>query len=64
MLAIADAFEIKQTVKISDENLNGHIVKLITKSAEILAIADSGCLMSFLNEQTGRRIQQNDKSNI
>ena len=64
MLAKADAFEIKQTLKISDEDLNGHIVKLKTKSAEILAIADSGCPMSFLNEKTARRIQQNDKSNI
>ena len=28
MLSISDAFEIKQTVKISEEGLNGHIVKL------------------------------------
>ena len=64
MVAIADAFEIKQTVNISDEDLNGHIVKLKTKSAGILAIADSGSPMSFLNETTARRIHQNDKSSI
>ena len=64
LLAIADTFEINQTVKISDENLNGNIVKLKTKSAEILAIADSGSSISFLNETTARRIHQNDKSTV
>ena len=52
MMAITVAFEIKQTVNISDEDLNEHIVKLKTKSADILAIADSGSPMSFLNETT------------
>ena len=61
-MTISDAFEIKQTVKISDKNLNGHITKLTTKSTEILAIADSGSPMSFLNETTARRIHQNDKN--
>ena len=47
MLSISDASEIKQTVKISEEGLNGHIVKLKTKSDEFLAITDSGSPMSF-----------------
>ena len=49
MMAMADAFAIKQTVNISDEDLNGHIVKLKTKSAEMLAIADFGSPMSISN---------------
>ena len=64
MMSISDAFEIKQTVKISEEDLNGHIVKLKTKSAEVLAIADSVSPMSFLNETTARRIHQSDKTTI
>ena len=47
---------------MSEEDLNGHIVKLKTKSEEILAIADSRSPMSFLNETTARRIHQNDKT--
>ena len=54
MMSISDAFEIKRTVNISEEDLNGHIVKIKSKSAEILAIADSGSPMSFLNETTAR----------
>ena len=64
MLSISDAFEIKQTAKISEEDLNGHIVKLKTNSEAILANADSGSLMSFLNETTARQLHQNDKTTI
>ena len=64
MLSISDAFDFKQTVNSSDEDLNGHVVKLKTKSDEILAIADSGSPMSFLNETTARRLHQNDKTTI
>ena len=64
MMSISFAFEIKQTVKISEEDLNGHILKLKTKSAEVLAIADSGSPMSFVNETTARRIHQSDKTTI
>ena len=49
---------------MSEEDLNGHIVKLKTKSEEILAIADSRSPMSLLNETTARRIHQNDKTTI
>ena len=52
MMSISDAFEIKQTVKISEDDLNGHVVKLKSKSAEILVIADSVSTMSFPNETT------------
>ena len=64
MLAIAEAFEIKRAAKVTDEDLNGHIVKLKTKTDKMFAIADSGSPMSFLNETTARRLQQNDKSTI
>ena len=57
MLAIEDTFEIKQTVIISDECINGRIVKLKTKTTNILAIADSGISMSFVNKATARRLQ-------
>ena len=39
-------------------------MKLKTKSAKILAIADSGSSISFLNETTARRVHQNDKSTV
>ena len=61
-MAIAESFEIKNTNILSEEDLNGHIVKLKTDSEELFAIADSGSPMSFLNEKTARRLQQNDKS--
>ena len=62
VMAIAESFEIKSTNPLSEDDLNGHIVKLKTKSEELFAIADSGSPMSFLNEKTARRFQQNDKS--
>ena len=64
MLATAEAFDIKRAAKVTDEDLNGHIVKLKTKTDNIFAIADSGSPMSFLNETAARRLQQNSKSTI
>ena len=61
-MAIAESFEIKNTNTLSEDGLNDHIVKLKTNTEELFAIADSGSPMSFLNEKTARRIQQNDKS--
>ena len=61
-MAIAESFEIKNTNLLSEDDLNGHIVKLKTNSEELFAIAHSGSPMSFLNEKTARRIQQNDRS--
>ena len=49
-MAIAESFEIKNTNLLSEEDLNGHIVKLKTNSEELFAIADSGSPMSFLNK--------------
>ena len=62
VMVIAESFEIKNTIILSEEDLNGHIVKLKTNSGELFAIANSGSPMSFLNKKTARRIQQNDKS--
>ena len=62
VMAIADSFEIKKTKILSEDDLNGHIVKLKTNSEEFFAIPESGSPMSFLIEKTARRIQQNDKS--
>ena len=61
-MAITESFENKNTKILSEDDLNGHIVKLKTNSEELFAIADSGSPMSFLNEKTARRLQQNDKS--
>ena len=61
-MAIAESFEIKNTNLLSEDDLNGHIVKLKTNSEEVFAIADAGSPMSFLNEKTARRLQQNDRS--
>ena len=63
-MAIAESFEIKNKNILSEDDLNGHIVKLKTNSEELFAIADSGSPMSFLNEKTARRIQQNNKSSL
>ena len=63
-MAISESFEIKKTKKISEDNLNDHIVKLKTNTTELFAIADSGSPMSFLNEKTAQRIQQNDQTAV
>ena len=61
-MAISAAFEIKHAANLSEEDLNGHIIKLKTKTEDLIAIADSGSPMSFLNKETARRLQKNDKS--
>ena len=61
-MAISESFEIKNTNHLSDDDLNGYIVKLKTISEELFAIANSGSPVSFLNKKTARRIQQNDRS--
>ena len=58
-MAIAEPFEIKNAKIIPEDDLNGHIVKIKTNSEGLFAIADSGSPMSFLNEKTARRLQQN-----
>ena len=63
-MVIAESFEIKIKNILSEDDLNGHIVKLKTNSEELFAIADSGSPMSFLNEKTARRIHKNDKSSL
>ena len=63
-MAISESFEIKDTKSISEDNLNKHIVKLSTNTTELFAIADSGSPMSFLNEKTAQRLQQNNTSAI
>ena len=50
-MAIAESFELKNTTTLSEDDLNGHIVKLETNTEELFAIADSGSPMSFLNEK-------------
>ena len=47
---------------LSEDDLNGHTYNLKTNSEELFAIADSRSPISFLNKDTARRIQQNDKS--
>ena len=59
-MAIAELFEIKNTKTLTEDDLNGHIVKLKSNTTELFAIADSGSPVSFLNEKTAQRIQQND----
>ena len=62
VMTIAEAFEIKSTANLSEDDLSGHSVKLKTKTGDLFTIADSGSPMSFLNNKTARRLQQNDKS--
>ena len=63
-MAISESFEIKNTKKLSENDLNGHIVKLKTNTTELFAVADSGRPVSFLNEEVAQRIQQNDQSAV
>ena len=51
VLAILEAFEIRNSVIIKEEDLNGHTVKLKTHSEDLSAIADSGSSMSFPNKK-------------
>ena len=44
MLAIADAVEIKETMEISEENLNGYNLKIKTKSARGLQQNDKSII--------------------
>ena len=64
LMAISESFEIKNTKTLSEDNLKGHIVKLKTNTTELFAIADSGSPVSFLNEKTAKRIQQNDLTTV
>ena len=64
VMAISEAFKIKQATTLSEDDLTGHIIKLKTKTIDLLAIADSGSPISFLNEKTSRRLQENDNSVI
>ena len=49
---------------MSEDDLNGHIVKLKTKTENLFAIDDSGSPLPSINEKTARRLQENDKSTI
>ena len=62
--AISESFEIKDTKTLSEDNLNGNIVKLRTNTTELFAIADSGSPISFINEKTAQRLQQNNQSAV
>ena len=63
-MAISESFEIKNTKTLSEDALNRHIVKLKANTTELFAIADSGSPVSFLNEKTAQRIQQNDQTTV
>ena len=41
VMAIAESFEIKNTRTLAEDDLNGHMVKLKTKSDQFFIIADS-----------------------
>ena len=64
VIAISESFEIKNTKTLSEDDLNGHIVKLKTNTKKLFAVADSGSSMFFLNEKTAQRIQQNDQTAV
>ena len=64
VMAISEAFEIKNTTSLSEDVLKGHIIRLKTETDDLFAISDSGSPMSFLNEKTARRLQENDKSTV
>ena len=53
VLTISEAFNIRNSVNIQEENLNGHIVKLKIKSDKMV---DSGSPNFFLNEKMAKRL--------
>ena len=63
-MAISESFEITNTKTISEDDLSGHTAKLKTNTTELFAIAVSGSPMSFQNEKTAQRIQQNDQTAV
>ena len=54
-MAISEVFEMKSSAKLAEQNLNGHIVKLKTKTEAMFAIAVSGSPMSFGATSTKKR---------
>ena len=55
-MAISEAFKIKNTTSLSEDDLNRRINKLKTKTEDLLAIADSGSPMSFINKKNSSAI--------
>ena len=64
VMAISEAFEIKNTASFSEDYLKGHIIKRRMKTEELFATADFGSPMSFLNKKTARRLQEKEKSTL
>ena len=57
IMAISEGFEVENSASLSEDDLNGPIVKLKIKTEDIIAIADFGNSMSILNEKTALRLQ-------
>ena len=60
VLAISEAFEVRNSIDIEAEDLDGYVVELRTKFENIFAIAEWGSPMSFLKENTAERLRQNN----
>ena len=54
-MAISEKFELKILVDLTNDEFNGHVVKLKTNTEAIFTIADSESPMSFLNDKTALR---------
>ena len=58
---ISEAFEAKNLIAMREEDLSGPIIKK-TKSESIIAKANLGSPMTFINKKTAQRLQTNEKS--
>ena len=64
VLANNEVFEAKNAGSFGEEDLNGHLVKLIINGGAIKAKADSGSPMSYLNEHLAENFKQTLKCTI
>ena len=58
VLANSIAFDVRNSLKIHEDNLGRHLVKLKTKTENIYAIADSRRPMSIPNKKMAQRLRK------
>ena len=64
VMAISEAFEIKNATNLSDDNLNGHIKKLKKKYSKFICNRRLREPNVNSKQKTARRLQEKDKSGI
>ena len=58
ILATSEAIEVRNSLDTQEDDLNGLLMEIKTKTENLFAIAASGSPMSFLNEKRHRDYEQ------